>query len=138
LGPDLYGSSFFALDRFGGKEVWRVFTAPQSFGPLHAPAESAGIVFAGAQGGVYAAELESGRLVWKREDLVGAKDAALCGRVLLAQNQTVQVLDPRTGASLNAFLDDDPGEFPTSAYAVSGTWAFAIGNDAAYGIECEE
>jgi outer membrane protein assembly factor BamB len=132
--PDLW-SGFFAVDRFSGSEVWRFNTAEFAFGALQAPVARDGIAFGAAQGGVYAVDLETGELRWKREDLVGARDVALCGDVLLVQNQTIQVLDPRNGRSFASLLVD-PVDFPTSDLAVDGDEAFFIGNVAAYGLTC--
>ena len=134
LAADLL-SGFFAVDRFSGKEIWRVRTAAYAFGSSAAPTERDGMVYAAAFGGVYAVDLASGELRWKREDLFGASDAALCGDVLLIQNQTLQVLDPLSGASRASLLVDGV-DFPTSNIIVDGDQAFVIGDVAAYSVTC--
>jgi outer membrane protein assembly factor BamB len=135
LAPDLSMRGFFAVDRWTGQEVWRFQTSTATFGAVEAPVERDGIVFGATQGGVFAVDLTTGQVKWRREDLVGARDAALCGGVLLIQNQTIQVVDPGSGASITSFLTD-PADMPTSGFAVAPDRAVVVGDKAVYGISC--
>lgn len=135
---DSYGSSFFALDRFTGQLRWRVPTARAFPGVARPPVVRDGIVFAAAQGGVYAVNELTGARIWSRTDpeMLSGDDVALCGNVLLVQHLLIEALDPATGRSLGTVLRSAGTEVVTSAIASSGSRAFVTGYEGLYGLAC--
>jgi outer membrane protein assembly factor BamB len=133
---DIYGRSFFALDRFTGQLRWRVRTARGFPGVHHGPVVRDGVVFAAAQGGVYAVEEVTGVARWTREDLLAGRDLAWCGNVLLVQALRIEALDPATGRTLDTVLNPEGTEVVTSALAVAGSRGFVSGYDGMYGLAC--
>jgi len=138
LASDLAGSSAFALDRATGQLRWRVSLDPSSVGPSRGPIVREGIVYVGAQGGVYAVRLSDGSALWTREapGTLGVRDLAFCGNVLLAQNQGVRAVRLSDGELLSSVLHDDGSNFPTSGYGVVGNRAVAVGFRFIYGLAC--
>jgi outer membrane protein assembly factor BamB len=135
LYPDSSGGSFFALDRFTGRETWRVRIP--GLGPAQAPIEDAGVAFAGAESGwMYAVDLATGAIRWRTNVQFAVDYITLCGRVLLANNQQLWVLDPKTGNVLQTLFTAEGSDFPTSAFVTLGTRAFVVGDKAAYGLAC--
>ena len=132
---DGYGS-FFALDRATGLERWRVPTAAGFGGVLSTPVVQTGRIFAGSQGGVYAADLATGSVLWSNTEEYAARDVAVCNGVLLVQRQMIQALDPDNGGPLGSPLLDGQVEFPTSRIAVSGRDAIVVGPGKVYGLRC--
>ncbi len=127
---------FYALDRFSGREAWRVNTA--GLGPSEAPALRGNTAYVGAGDTyVYAADLPSGALRWSQRTDGSVAAVALCRSTLVINNSELRVLDPETGRVLQRLLGGEGQDFPTSAFAVSGNRAFVVGFRGAYGIECD-
>lgn len=137
LASDRKGNAIVAVDRFTGREVWRLKGDGAFVGFTTPPIVADGVVY-GASGDryVYAARLETGTLLWKTATPAANDALALCGRHLLAVYQGIAVIDRATGALTSKMLDGDE-EFVSSGIAVDGGRAFALGNRAAYGIDCD-
>lgn len=134
---DLYGGTFFALDRFSGAQVWRDSTT--GLGPAQGPIVAAGVLYVGAGDQfVYSTDPQSGTVRWKVNTGGSVDYVALCGSVLLANNLQLHVLDTSRGKDIETLLTGDGQDYPTSAFAVSGRRAFVIGNAGAYGLSCPQ
>ena len=135
LVADIYGHSFFAVNRFTGMQAWRVPTS--GLGPIQAPVVSGTTLFVGGEDNfAYSNNVQTGSARWK-VDVGGSIDyVALCGRVLLANDLELRVLDTARGADLQTLLTGVGEDYPTSAFAVRGAQAFVVGNAGAYGLSC--
>jgi outer membrane protein assembly factor BamB len=131
-----YGPGFFAVNRASGQQAWSVTTAAAFPGVFSTPAFLGARVFAAAQGGVYAVDLVAGTNVWKREDILAARDAQICNGRLVVQNQSILTLDPTTGSTVGGPLVNGNSEFPTSRLVVAGNYAFVVSLNNVYAIRC--
>ena len=135
LVADLYGHSFFAVNRFSGIQIWRVPTS--GLGPIQAPIVSGTTLYVGGEDNfLYSVSVPTGASRWK-VDVGGSIDyVALCGRVLLVNDLELRVLDTARGGDLQTLLSGQGEDFPTSAFAVLGARAFVVGNAGVYGLSC--
>jgi outer membrane protein assembly factor BamB len=136
---DLVGGSFFAVDRFTMREIWRVVGDPYSFGPNQEPVVSGDTVFAGsADTYVYAANLQTGALYWRTFTGGSIDHFALCGNFVLANLFTVAVINRRTHKLESYQIDPDgsSSRFATSGFAVVGDVAVVEGTRSIYGLSC--
>lgn len=137
LASDRKGNAVVAVDRFTGREIWRVRGVSGYIGFTDPPVVVNDTVYA-ASGDtyVYAIDLPTGRVLW-RTPTPGANNAvAVCGDYLLANYQGLVVIDRRTGHILQRLFGTNE-EFLTSGFAVAGRRAFVLGNKAAYALSCE-
>lgn len=136
LANDVFSNAIFAVDRFTGQEVWRLRGDPGFVGVFESPVVRGDTVYA-ASGDThaFAAELATGRLLW-RTQLPAANEAwALCGGTLMVNYYGIAVLDTRSGRVLQHVLEGDE-EFPTSAFAVHGQRAYVLGNNHIHALRC--
>jgi outer membrane protein assembly factor BamB len=137
LASDRKGNAVVAVDRFTGREVWRVRGEPGYIGFTDPPVVVNDTVYA-ASGDthVYAIDLPTGRVHW-RTPTPGANNAfAVCGEYVLANYQGLAVLDRHTGRIVASMFGTNE-EFLTSGFAVAGNKAFVLGNKAAYALSCK-
>lgn len=136
LASDLRGGSFFAVDRFTGKEVWRVTGPLDKIGPNHAPVVVGTTAYvASADNFVYAVEIETGRIVWKTRTPASNHSIGVCGDRIFVTWLGLSVLDRRSGRTLYQ-SDEEATEYPTSGFAVHEDRVFVLGNRAAYAYRC--
>ncbi|HEX5725784.1 MAG TPA: PQQ-binding-like beta-propeller repeat protein, partial [Longimicrobiaceae bacterium] len=136
LASDRKGNTVVAVDRFTGREAWRLEGARGFIGFTMPPAVAEGTAYASSgDRHVYAVRLEDGALAWKTETPAANDYFALCGERVLANYQGVAVIDRRTGRRLQQLLDDD-SDFVSSPFAVAGGRAFVLGNRAMYALDC--
>jgi outer membrane protein assembly factor BamB len=136
LASDLHGGSFFAVDRFTGREVWRVAAAPGYVGPRPAPRVVGDVAYLGSNDThVYAVDLQTGSVIWKRKLPASISEFAVCGNRVFAAWPGLSVLD-RTSGRVLAQADEESMEYLTSGFAVHGNRVFVLGNRAAYGYQC--
>ena len=137
LASDHFGSSFFAVDRFTGEEVWRVNGDLGFFGPVDPPRVVGDVAYAGSSDTfVYAVALDTGRELWKTRVPASIRAYATCGDRVFANYQGVAVLDRRTGKLLNTMYDRNE-EFTTSGFAVHDGRVFVLGTKAVYAFSCK-
>jgi outer membrane protein assembly factor BamB len=138
LGGDRIDNTFFAVDRFTGREVWRVRGERGFVGPYNSPAVSGNVVYAGmGDTRVYAADLETGRVLWSTRTGGSIIDVAVCGEYLVVHNQDLLVLDRRTGKVAGRPFPSGPDEFTVTDIAVHGNRAYIGGNRYLYSIRCD-
>lgn len=136
LASDLHGNSFFAVDRFTATEVWRVHGAPGYVGPKQAPSVVGEVAYVGSSDTyVYAADLQTGRVLWKTKTPASIRALAVCGDRIFANYLGLAVLDRTTGKLLGR-SPDEAAEYPGSGFAVHGDRVFVLGNRAAYAYSC--
>lgn len=128
-------NTYIAVDRFTGKEAWRV-AGPFGFaGPQESPVLAGGVAYgSSADRFVTAMDAQTGRVLWRTQTPASNRGLAVCGGRVLANYLGVAVLDRTTGALLGRMYEDE--EFPTSDFAVAGDRAFVLGNDAVYAFQC--
>lgn len=130
-------NTFVALDRFTGREVWRVVGGAAYFGPREAPEVRDGVAFAGSHDRLARAiELTSGRVLWETTLPGGADYMALCGRVLLANYLRVGVLDPATGKFLGQLPREPENESVHTDFVVVGNRAYIFSTHALLALQC--
>lgn len=135
---DPEGHAFFALDRNTGREVWRVATAAAYVGPTGAPVVVGDTVFVGSNDRMlYAADLESGRLLWSARADVSIAHVAPCGRSVLVVNQGLTIVDRFLRRALQTILASDQ-DFATSGVATDGGRAFVASLRAVQAFDCVE
>ena len=137
LASDIRGNSFFAVDRFTGKEVWRYTGAPGRFGPSESPEVVEGIGYVASNDQyVYAFEPEAGRILWKTQMPASMGSFAVCKDRIFVNYQYLGVLDRRTGKIL-ARAYEDTSELFTSDFAVHEDRVFIVGDKYIYAFKCE-
>jgi outer membrane protein assembly factor BamB len=136
LASDLLGNAFFAVDRFTGREVWRVNGEPGHFGPQQAPVVVGGSAYVASNDTwAYAVDAQTGATLWKRK-MPASNDAfAVCGNSMFVGWLGLSMLDLSTGR-VRYQTAQETGEFPTSGFATDGQRAFVLGNRAAYAYSC--
>jgi outer membrane protein assembly factor BamB len=136
LASDLKGNSFFAVDRFTGREVWRVNGAPAKFGPDYSPVVRDGIAYVASNDNfVYAVDAGTGQVRWKTRTPASNHAFALCGDQIFVDWLGLSVLDRNTGRVVYQ-SNEESTEYPTSGFAVHEDRVFVLGNRAAYGYRC--
>jgi outer membrane protein assembly factor BamB len=137
VASDHMGNTFFAVDRFAAREVWRVPGDSTFAGPMNSPIVSGDTVFvASPDRFLYAADLTTGHLLWKRQVSVGSINAyARCGPAIGLQALALLLVTQSTGDPLAKLIDGDP-EHITSALMASGDTLFATSTTTAYAVDC--
>ncbi|HYW09269.1 MAG TPA: PQQ-binding-like beta-propeller repeat protein [Longimicrobium sp.] len=136
LASDLHGNSFFAVDRVTGKEVWRVNGVPGYVGPREAPVAVGETAYVSSSDRhVYAVEVQTGRIVWKRKLPGSSNGFAVCGDRIFAAWLGLSILDRNTGRVLYE-SEPESADYPTSGFAVHEDRVFVLGNRAAYAYRC--
>lgn len=137
IASDLLGNSFFAVDRFTGREVWRVKGAAAKFGPNFSPVVVDGIVYVASNDNfVYAVDLLTGQTRWKTRTPASNYGFAVCGDRIFVSWPGLSVLDRNTGRVLYQ-ADEEATEYPTSGLVAHANRVFMLGNRAAYGYRCD-
>lgn len=138
VGGDQIDNTFFAVDRFTGREVWRVKGERGFVGPYGPPAVADDIVYAGmGDTRVYAADLETGRVLWSTRTGGSILYVAVCGEYVIVHNQDLLVVDRRTGKVAGRPFPSSPDEFTVTDIAVHGNRAYIAGNRYLYSIRCD-
>ncbi|MBW3570156.1 MAG: PQQ-like beta-propeller repeat protein [Gemmatimonadetes bacterium] len=130
-------NTFVALDRFTGREVWRVVGGASYFGPHEAPEVRGGVAFGAAHDQrAKAIDLASGRVLWETPVPGGTIYMALCGRVLLANYLRVGVFDPETGEFLGQLRREPENESVHTDFVVVGNRAYIFSTHALLALRC--
>jgi outer membrane protein assembly factor BamB len=119
LYSDSHMDGYVAVDRTTRAVLWRVAQTPGYLGSRQAPEVVNGIAY-GSQGDehVYAIDVATGTLLWKRKPDMGSSfDHAVCGSLLLVDNRALMVLDLATGRR-RAILHDPRDE--------AGEWVYTL------------
>lgn len=137
VASDALGGSFFAVDRFTGREVWRVAGHPAGVGPGGAADVRGDTVYVASNDTyVYAADLATGRLHWQAASKGSYNGVVSCGRRLYANNQAIDVIDRFSGKIVDSLLMLHGREFPTSRPASDGERVYVTGTRAIYALPC--
>jgi outer membrane protein assembly factor BamB len=138
LAVDYPQNTFIAVDRFTGREVWRVRGDDGYFGAEEPPLVAGDTAYAASNDRhVYAMDVQTGRVLWKTRTPASNSGLAVCGTRLLVNYLGLAVLDRRTGQLLGTMLNDYVTyDYPTTGFAVAGEHAFVTGRKAAYGLRC--
>ncbi len=132
-----WDNEYVALDRFTGKEVWRVAGTPGYGGPDEAPEVRGDRVYVASQDQhAMAIELATGRVQWRSAVASGATNMGLCGDRLLVLESGLSILDPTTGRVLARALDSSTGEVLHTDFVVVGDRAYVFGRRDLYAFRC--
>ena len=119
LAADRAGASFFALNRFTGKEIWRVPNSPGALGDRWAPVVMGNTAISGdGYGRVTAVDAKTGAARWKREYGTAVFGLGVCGNSLIVSNLALRRLSPSTGNQtgiLEPPSNDNSGSVPVSS-----------------------
>ena len=127
--PDTYGGSFFALDRFAVREVWRTGNQglPGAAGP-DTPFLVVGdtAFLASVDGSVYAIAPLTGRIYWRANtnSSIG-EELALCGNLVMSSTGRMRSHDRYTGVTQRQYRPRT--RVLSSGVGASATRAFVIG-----------
>ena len=136
---DAGGNNFVAVDRETGAFRWRHAGDPEWVGPYTSPVASGDTLFAASNDRrILALDRATGGVLWQMETGGSAWHVTPCGKVLLASDMSVWVLDPRTGRVLtrDVQLQYGRGDLVSSRFLVHGGYAFAVGNRRFYKWRC--
>jgi len=137
LVSDEAGSSFFAVDRFTGQEVWRVQADPGFFGPATSPVVVGNTVYVASNDTfIWAVDLQTGTLRWRTKSPGSYHGTAVCGGKVFGNNFAIDILDQVTGKLLRTVLTLRGSEFPDSQFATDGERVYVTGTVAAYALAC--
>lgn len=133
LASDLLSGSVFAVDRFTGQEVWRRSGPADKFGPIASPIPVDGTAYYASEDTyVYAVDVATGALRWRRGSDASHFSFAVCGDRVFANHQSLAILDRGSGRVLYRSKDSDI----FSEFAVMDGRAFALSNNAIYAYDC--
>ncbi len=136
---DAGGNNFVAVDRATGEFRWRSAGDPEWVGPYASPEAFGDTLYAASNDKrIVALDRATGRTLWTTETDGSAWYATRCGRVVLASDMSMWVLDPQTGKILGshvqiAYSRDD---LITSRFLVRNNYAYAVGNGRFYKWRC--
>jgi outer membrane protein assembly factor BamB len=129
------------VDRFSGKEVWRIDAAPGGNGPQDPAVVVGDTAFVASNDThVYALDPRNGHIYWRSEKEAGNFASGIpCGDFVLANAQGVMVFERATGTYLgrlptNSYIGTT--WFPTSHFATDGKRAYITGILWAWAFEC--
>jgi outer membrane protein assembly factor BamB len=138
---DLNGNSFFGLDRFTGKEVWRYTGAPDRFGPGGVIEVHGGTAYVASWDAfVYALDPQTGRIRWKADVRGSADAAAVCGEHVFVAARLLYKLR-RSDGKIEAIHFADQWGYVGNEWVRSRLLAYEgrlyfVTNQAVYAIEC--
>lgn len=136
---DAGGNNFVAVDRATGAFRWRHAGDPEWVGPYVSPVASGDTLFAASNDKrVLALERSSGRVLWEMATDGSAWHVTPCGKVLLASDMSLWVLDSPTGRVLgkNVQLNYGRGDLLSSRFLVHAGYAYAVGGGRFYKWRC--
>jgi outer membrane protein assembly factor BamB len=136
IAADYLSNAIISLNRHTGREVWRFQGNPGFVGFPEAPLVVGNTVYAGSgDTNMYALNLDSGRVLWRRR-LPGANAFyAVCGKSLLANYGGLAVLNPKSGDITHTFFNQN-AEFVSSDLAVTRSRAYVAGPNGIYSFAC--
>lgn len=137
VATDVISNTFFALDRFTGKETWRTIGDQGYVGPRTEAVILGDTVFvASGDLTLYAVNLPSGRLLFKRVVSGGSINAyAACGTSMAIQSLALRFVSRSGGDPLDRLLDGDT-EFISSGLAAKDNVVYATSDYSAYAVRC--
>jgi putative pyrroloquinoline-quinone binding quinoprotein len=137
IASDALGGSFFAVNRFTGREAWRVTGRSDGVGPGGAADVQGDTVYVASNDKhVYAADLRTGRLHWRAASKGSYNGVVTCRNRLYANNQAIDVIDRFSGKIVDSLLMLRGREFPTSRPATDGERVYVTGTRAIYALPC--
>lgn len=141
IGGDQVYNSFFAVDRFTGKEVWRVEGEPGGFGPQNSAYVVGDTAFISSNDrNIYAVDVPTGRIFWRARSGGSFSAGIACGRYVIGNSLGLEIFDRASGKKVaDLFRHEYPDlSFPTSHFAQDGKRAYVSGTGALYAVKCDE
>lgn len=138
--PDAGGNNIVGLDRASGEFQWRYRGEPGWVGPYEPPSALGDTLFVASNDeSVTALSMTTGAQIWRTKMDGSTRAVAACGRVLLATNMSLNVLDRRTGAVLAKDAEgrwQEGGDLLSTRFLVVGDTAFILGNRVMLAMRC--
>lgn len=130
-----YRNAFVGIDRFTGKETWRVPGVPFIAGAQEPPEVVGGVAYGtSGDGHVTALDPATGAIKWQTPGLVGAAWLGVCGSRILVNNLALGVLDRGDGRLLATAYKGQ--EFPVTDFVVVGSRAYVFTTQALVAFDC--
>lgn len=138
--PDAGGNNIVGLDRATGEFRWRYRGEPGWVGPYEPPSVRGDTLFVASNDeSVTALSMATGAEYWRTKLDGSTRAVAPCGRVLLATNMSLNVLNRRTGALMAEDAEgrwQEGGDLLTTRFLVLGDTAFILGNKVMLAMRC--
>lgn len=130
-----YRNAYVGIDRFTGREVWRVPGVPFIAGAQEPPEVVGGVAY-GTSGDGRTTSLDpaTGAVKWQTPGLLGASWLGVCGSRILVNYLAMGVLDRETGRLLATTYTGQ--EFPVTDFVVVGNRAYVFTTKALVAFEC--
>lgn len=136
---DAGGNNIVAVDRLTGALRWRQAGAYEWVGPFASPEAFGDTLYAASNDRrILALDRMSGRVLWQAEADGSALHAIRCGRIVLASDLSLYVLESRSGRILakNVQLEYGGADVVSSRILVRGGYAYAFGGTRFYKWRC--
>jgi len=136
---DAGGNNLVAVDRATGAFRWRVAGDSEWVGPYASPVAFGDTLYAASNDKrILALDRSTGRILWATETDGSAWYATRCGRVVLASDMSMWVLNAQTGSILgsNLQLEYSRDDLITSRFLIRDNHAYAVGNGRFYKWRC--
>lgn len=135
LTVDEHRNTFIGIDRFTGREVWRLPGILGITGAEEPPEVVGGIAYGtSGDGRVTALDPATGAVKWQTPGLVGAAWLGVCGSRILVNNLALGVLDRGDGRLLATAYKGQ--EFPVTDFVVVGSRAYVFTTQALVAFDC--
>jgi outer membrane protein assembly factor BamB len=141
LADDLNGNAMVGLNRFTGREMWRLKGAPGWLGPWDGFRYADGVAYiASNDTHAYALDPETGTPKWITSLGASASSSAVCGDYVFASAGGLHMLQRSDGKNrATMFLNRDgnvENEWVRSRLLSYGGRVYFAGNQALYAVEC--
>lgn len=136
---DAGGNNVVAVDRMTGALRWRRAGSFEWVGPFASPEAFGDTLYAASNDRrILALDRESGRVLWQAEADGSALHAIRCGKIVLASDLSLYVLEPRSGRLLakNVQLEYGGADVVSSRILVRDGYAYAFGGTRFYKWRC--
>jgi outer membrane protein assembly factor BamB len=136
---DAGANNIVAVDRATGDLRWRHTGSPEWVGPYASPEVVGDTLYSASNDKlILALDRTSGRMLWQAETDGSALHAIRCGRVVLASDYSLWVLDARSGRVLakNLQLEYGSSDVVSSRILVKDGYAYAFGATRFYKWRC--
>ncbi len=135
LAVEFQRNVFIGVDRFTGREKWRINGTPGIFAAQEPPEIVNGIAYGTSEDGrVISLDAATGAVRWRTDGLLGASYLGVCGRRVLVNNLALRVLDSSNG-NLLASAYSGP-EIPATDLVVVGSRAYTFTTHALLALKC--
>jgi outer membrane protein assembly factor BamB len=135
LAVEFQRNVFIGVDRFTGREAWRIPGTAGIFAAQEPPEVVNGVAYGVSEDGrAISFDPATGAIRWRTNGFTGAAYVAVCGSRVLVNNLALRVLDSSNGNLLASAYTD--GELPTTDFVIVGNRAYTFTTQALVALEC--